>query len=244
MIDLSSKRMLSAKLNPVIDRAIEAERSNEQPRDYLGGSRIGVECERALQFEFFNTPKDLGKDFDGRTFRIFERGNWVEDAVIRWLRLAGVEILTEDEDGEQFEFIGFGGLMKGHCDGIIIDGPEVFGPFPRIWENKGLQQKDFKALVRHGLRHEKPVYYSQCQVYMDRFGLNENPALFSAVNMNTMEIYWESVDYNPAAVAQYNAKASRILNACLAGELLPRLSQDPAFYVCKMCDWCERCSAL
>jgi hypothetical protein len=76
---------------------------------------------------------------------------------------------------------------------------------------------------------------------MNRFGLTDNPALFSAVNMNTMEIYWESVPFNPGAMVRYDAKAARILQACIAGELLPRLSQDPAFYQCHMCDWAKRC---
>ena len=241
MIDLSSRKLLSGKINPVIDLALEAERDQETPREYLGGSRLGVECERALQFEFFNTPKDPGKDFSGRILRVFERGHWVESAVIRWMRLSGVEILTEDENGEQYGFSDFDGLMQGHCDGVIMGGPPEFAPFPRLWENKGLQEKDFKALAKHGLRREKPVYYAQCQIYMDRFFLTENPALFSAVNMNTMDIYWESVSYNPGAMTQYNAKAARIIRACIAKELLPRLSQDPGFYLCKWCSWAKRC---
>jgi hypothetical protein len=244
MIDLSSKRMLSPKINALIDKALEVERDQQPKRDYLGGSRLGVECERALQFEFFKAPKDPGKNFDGRILRVFERGHWVESAVIRWLRLAGVTILTEDDNGQQFEFSLFDGLLKGHSDGVIVDGPEAFGPFPRLWENKGLQQSDYKAIVKHGLKHEKPVYYAQCQVYMDRFKLTENPALFSAVNMNRMEIHWESVPFNQGAMDALGHKAVRILQACLAGELLPRLSQDPNFYLCKFCDWPKRCFSL
>lgn len=244
MIDLSSKRKISPALNALIDQALEVERDQEPKRDYLGGSRLGVECERALQFEYFNAPKDEGKDFNGRILRVFERGHWVESAVIRWLRLAGVTILTEDGNGKQFEFSLFDGLMKGHCDGIITDGPKIFGPFPRLWENKGLQEKDWKALVKRGLQYEKEVYYAQCQVYMDRFKLTENPALFSAVNMNTMEIYWESVPFCQRVMDGLGHKAVRVLRACLAGELLPRLSQDPNFYLCKWCSWAQRCFSL
>ena len=244
MIDLTSKRMITDKINRLIDQALIREQAKEKPRQYLGGSRIGVECERALQFEFFNVEKDPGKDFNGRILRIFERGHWVESAVIRWMQLAGVEILTEDENGKQFGFSEFDGLVQGHCDGVIVDGPADFGPFPRLWENKGIQQKDWKALVKHKLAKEKPVYWCQCQIYMDRFGLTDHPALFSAVNMNTMEIYWESVEYNPAAMVKLKAKAERIIQACLAGELLPRLSQDPAFFICKMCSWNQWCFTL
>lgn len=241
MIDLTSKKMLSDRLNPIIDAALQAEQAKQEPRRYLGGSRIGAACERQLQYEFFAAPKDAGKDFEGRILRIFERGHWAESAVIRWLRLAGVTIETADADGEQFGFSEHGGLFAGHCDGIITGGPGVFGPFPRLWENKGVKAETWNALAKHGLRKEAPVYWAQCHIYMQKFGLAENPALFSAVNADTMEIYWEAVSYNQSAAEMLDAKAARILRACLAGEPLPRLSQDPSFYQCKWCSWRDRC---
>lgn len=245
MIDLSSKKTLSAKLNALIDAALIAERAKQPPRQYLGGSRIGVECERQLQFEFFNTPKDPGKDFDGQTLRIFERGNWAEEAVVGWLWLAGVNVLTHDENGKQFGFSEHNGLFAGHRDGKLLDGPAVFGPFPRLWENKCIKADKWAAMDKHGLLHENPVYWAQCQIYMEKFELTANPALFSAVNANTMEIYWESVPFNPGAAQQLNAKASRILQACMAGELLPRISQDPNFFKCKsFCDYPKRCFSV
>lgn len=244
-IDLTSKSMLSDRINVHIDNALELERDRQKQRDYLGGSRLGVECERALQFEFFNTPKDEGKDFKGRILRVFERGHWVESACIRWLRLAGVTILTKDpETGKQFEYSSINGLVKGHSDGKIIAGPEVFGPFPRLWENKGLQQSDFLSIQRNGLIKEKPVYYGQVQIYMQSFGLTENPALFSVVNMNTMDILWLPIVYNPDYASQLDARAVRIIQACIAGELLPRFRNDPSYYLCKWCSWAERCYSL
>lgn len=244
MIDLSSKKTLSNRINALIDAALVAERAKQSVRQYLGGSRIGAECERQLQFEFFNAPKDEGKNFDGRILRIFERGNWAEEAVVRWLSLAGVDIDTHTLDGNQPGFSDFDGLFKGHRDGQLLDGPEVFGPFPRLWENKCVKSDKWNALSKHGLLHENPVYWAQCQIYMDRFDLAHNPALFSAVNADTMEIYWESVPFNPGAVQQLNAKAARILQSCLAGEILPKISSDPNFYKCKWCSWGKRCHSL
>lgn len=164
--------------------------------------------------------------------------------MIRWMRLAGVEILTEDKDGEQFGFSEADGLFKGHCDGIIVGGPKMFGPFPRLWENKGLKASKWASMDKHGVRHANPVYWAQCQIYMDRFDLRDNPALFSTVNANTMEICWESIPFNPGACEQLSGKAGRILRSCLAGELLPRLSQDPSFFQCKLCSWCEHCHSI
>jgi len=244
MIDLSSKRMLSPSINALIDSALLVERDQQPKRHYLGGSRVGVECDRALQFEFFNSPKDPGKDFDGRILRVFERGHWAEAAVIRWMRLAGVEILTHDIDGEQFGFSEHDGLFKGHCDGKIVGGPAQFGPFPRLWENKGVKASKWRGCVKDGVKSYYPVYYAQMQIYMDRFGLTDHPALFSAVNADTMEIYWESVPFNPGALAQYDAKAGRVLQNCLHGELLPRICSDPNFFGCKWCSWPNRCFGI
>lgn len=244
MIDLSSKKTLSPRLNALIDAALIAENAKQSPRQYLGGSRIGVECERQLQFEFFNAPKDEGKDFDGRILRVFERGHWAEDAAIRWLNLAGVDVHTHNLDGSQIGFSEHGGLFAGHRDGQLLEGPDAFGPYPRLWENKCIKAEKWRAMETHGLLHENPVYWAQCQIYMEKFGLTANPALFSAVNADTMDIYWEAIPFNPGAVQQLNAKAARILQSCLAGELLPRISQDPSFYKCKWCGYTKRCFSV
>ena len=45
-------------------KALEAERAVVPPRAYLGGSRLGHPCERALQFEFAGAPKDEGAGFN------------------------------------------------------------------------------------------------------------------------------------------------------------------------------------
>lgn len=244
MIDLTSKKTFSDKLNPIIDRHLVIERSKEPSRDYLGASIIGHECERSLQFDFFHTPKDKGKDFEGKILRVFRRGHMFESAMVEWIRGAGVKLENHIGPGLQFGFSDFGGLFRGHCDGIMTGGPVEFGPFPRLWENKGLQAKYWRAIAKHGLLHEIPTYYSQCQIYMQAFGLTQNPALFSAVNADTMEIYWEQIVFNQSACNKLYEKARRVLLACRHGELLPKLSNNKDFYVCKMCSWVERCFSL
>jgi hypothetical protein len=158
-----------------------------------------------------------------------------------WLRKAGFGLVVEEKDGGQFGFSMMDGVVSGHCDGIFVAGPPEFGPWPRLWECKGLQQKDYLQIVRHGLRVKKPVYWAQAQFYMKHFGLTENPCLFSVVNMNRMEVYWENIEYDPGYADGLDAKAARIIAACNHGELLPRQSQKKDFYGCKMCDWNERC---
>ena len=63
MLDFNHKTNQSDRINHLIDEALTGR--PERSRDYLGGSRLGGECARALQYEFFNTPRD--RPFDGRT---------------------------------------------------------------------------------------------------------------------------------------------------------------------------------
>ncbi|NCV59276.1 MAG: hypothetical protein EBW47_10860 [Betaproteobacteria bacterium] len=86
------------------------------PRSYLGASRLGAPCERALQYEYAKASVDEGRGFSGRTLRIFEVGHIFEDLVIRWLRLAGFELHNRKANGDQFGFSVAGGRLKGHVD--------------------------------------------------------------------------------------------------------------------------------
>ena len=232
MIDFNSVSRFSDRINQYIDAGLEA--VPQEKRSYLGGSRLGVECERALQYEYFHTPKEKG--FTGRTLRIFARGHWIESAMLGWLRQGGFII-----KGEQDGFSSMGDKIAGHIDGVFIGGPESVGPYPRLWECKGVQNKDWKALVKDKLRKQYPVYWAQCQTYMAFMKLTENPAMFSAVNMNTMEIYWEEVQFDLAEAQRLSDKAVRIILACQDGVQLPKISNDPAFYRCKWCAWGGRC---
>ena len=72
-------RSFAELLNDAIDTALTGENAMRPRRDYLGGSRVGHACERALQFEFAGAPKDDGADFPGRTLRIFAIGHALED---------------------------------------------------------------------------------------------------------------------------------------------------------------------
>ena len=69
---ITDPQPLGVQINARIDAALVAERTNQRPRDYLGASRIGEPCAQRLVYEFTKTTVDPGKDFEGRTLRIFE----------------------------------------------------------------------------------------------------------------------------------------------------------------------------
>ena len=71
MLDFNPRPSMAERINALVDAALIAEREAAPPRTYLGASRLGHACERALQFEFVAAPKDEGADFGGQTLRIF-----------------------------------------------------------------------------------------------------------------------------------------------------------------------------
>jgi len=82
MLDFNARPKIQEQISELIDAALTRERAGQTPRDYLGASRLGVSCERALQYEYTHTPVDDGRDFSGRLLRIFEVGHTLEDLAI------------------------------------------------------------------------------------------------------------------------------------------------------------------
>lgn len=243
MIDLNGTTRREDGIVALIDQALESGNRKQSPRNYLGASLLGDECSRKLQFHFFNVPKDEGKDFSGRILRIFERGHAGEARMTMYLRQAGFILRTTGQNGKQFEFSLLDGLIKGHCDGVLVGGPGLI-KYPALWENKCLGAKYWKQLEKEKLKKFSPTYYGQCQLYMAYFELTDNPALFTALNADTEEIYIELIPFDGAVAQQVSDNAVRIIKACQAGELLERLSNDPSFYKCKWCEWNQRCFSL
>ena len=126
MIDFNSTSSISGQITALVDAGMQQARARQTERQYLGASRLGVACERALQFEYAKAPVDHGREIPGRMLRIFERGHVMEDCMVAWLRDAGFDLRTRKADGEQFGFSVAEGRLQGHIDGVIVSGPEGF----------------------------------------------------------------------------------------------------------------------
>lgn len=239
-MDFNSSSSLSGQITALVDLGMQRLRSEEMPRDYLGASRLGVSCARALQYEFAKAPVDPGRDVDGRLLRIFRRGHVIEDCMVDWLRAAGFDLRTRKANGDQFGFSAAGGRLQGHIDGVIVGGPEGF-TYPALWENKCLGSKSWRDLEKSGLAVSKPVYAAQVAIYQAYLELHEQPAIFTAVNADTMEIYTELVPFDAALAQRMSDRALTVISATEAGELLPRAFHDPTHFECRMCAWQDRC---
>ena len=253
MLDYNHRPTTAERVNAAIDAALIAEREATPPRTYLGASRLGHACERALQFEFAGAPKDDGADFGGQTLRIFEIGHQLEDLAIRWLRAAGLDLYTRKgnrPDGEQFGFSVAGGRIRGHVDGIIAVAPAPLGiGVPALWECKTMNAKNWRACVKDGVAVAKPVYAAQIalyQAYMEGAvpGISAHPALFTAINKDTAELHHEFVPFDAGLAQRMSDRGVRILQATDAGELLPRIATNRDYFECRFCPWAARCWGL
>ena len=253
MLDYNHKPKPGEQITALIDAALKAEQAATPPRNYLGGSRLGQPCERALQYEFTATPKDDGAGLSGQTLRIFAIGHVLEDLAIRWLRAAGFDIYTRKgnrPDGDQFGFSVAGGRIRGHVDGIIAAGPEGFGlAVPALWECKTMNAKNWRACLKDGVVKSKPIYAAQIalyQAYMEAQvpGISAAPAVFTAINKDTAELHHELVPFDADLAQRMSDRGVRILQATDAGELLPRIATTSDFFECRFCPWAKRCWEL
>jgi len=246
-LDFNHRPTMGDRINDLVDVALIGERDAEVPRTYLGASRLGVACERALQFEFAQASKDEGSDFSGQVLRIFAIGHMLEDLAIRWLRAAGIDLVTQKADGSQFGFSVAGGRIRGHVDGIINGSPAALGlRTPALWECKTMNAKNWRACVKDGVAISKPVYAAQIaiyQAYMESVvsGISQAPALFTAINKDTAELYHEFVPFDSALAQRMSDRGVRILQATDADDLLPRVAQSRDFFECRFCSYADRC---
>ena len=240
MMDFNSSSSVSGQIIALVDAGMQQARARQSERQYLGASRLGVACERALQFEYAKAPVDHGRDIPGRMLRIFERGHVMEDCMVAWLRDAGFDLRTRKADGEQFGFSVAEGRLQGHIDGVIVGGPEGFA-CPALWECKCLGNKAWRELEKSGLAVAKPVYAAQVAIYQAYLELTEHPAIFTAINADTMEIYTELVPFDAALAQRMSDRAVKVITATDAGELLPRAVNDQTHFECRMCAWQDRC---
>jgi len=206
--------------------------AEEGNRPHLGASLIGHACERYLWMTFRWVDS---KKFSGRMLRLFETGQLAEARFTANLRRIGVQVHDTTPDGKQWRVTDLGGHFGGSMDGAGCGFPEA----PKAWavlEYKTHGDKSFNELVKNKVQKAKPQHYAQMQVYMGYTGMER--AMYMAVNKNTDDLYTEWVHFDPVEFAKLKARAERVIKA---NEPPLRISKDPSWYVCKMCDFHEHC---
>lgn len=225
------QQILEPKLPAMIDSAHEV-LQDRRPRQHLGGSIIGHECERYLWLSFRWAKF---KAFPGRILRLFRRGQNEEEQIAHDLRLAGCEVLTVDpETDRQFRVEEVDGHFGGSLDGAARNIPEA-PTKPHVIEMKTHNDKSFKALEKDGVKKSKFVHWAQMQVYM--LLRKTDRALYIAINKNDDSYYTERVKLDIEAGNSLIAKARRIIYAVDPPERIG----PPTLFTCKWCDMYKVC---
>lgn len=194
-------------------------------RTYLGGSAIGAECARSIWLDFRHASDARP---EGRMLRLFQTGHREEARLIDDLRAIGCEVLDRDPStGEQWRYTD--GHLSCGLDGVVRGLKEA----PETWhllEIKTANRKSFDECERVGVEKWRPKYFAQAQLYMSFAELTR--CAFFVVCKDDDRIYMERIKADPMAAKAIRLKAARIIAADDAPD---RISEDPAFYQCKLC---------
>jgi hypothetical protein len=234
-INLNRSNFSEKPLSVAIDQAIEAAAPPvENRRKYLGASAIGSECLREIQFDWMVDQSAT----PARTADIFDRGHWAEARTREHLSKAGFKFAPS----AQLEFKSAGGLFRGHADGILTVGPGI--PelrYPCLWECKCLKAQSWRAIERDGLVGFFEPYAAQVAIYQAYLEATDNPALFTVVNADTCERVHFLVPFDAELAQYWSDRAVAIIQATIAGELLPPFTDDREHWKCKACPHLQRC---
>jgi hypothetical protein len=85
---------------------------------------------------------------------------------------------------------------------------------------------------------------AQISLYQHFLGVDEHPAILTAVNADSCERLHALIPYDHERAETWIGRAETIILATRAGELSPRLTVDPDDDRCRLCGHRERCWRL
>jgi hypothetical protein len=235
MLDLNRNELSALPASIAINALLEAaSREVDQPtRGYLGASSIGHECMRAVQFDWLCNQQHPLQAKDR-----FSRGHFFEELSREHFKRAGFKLA----DSDRLAFVALEGMLRGHADGIFLDGPRIREVgYPCLFEHKALGSKGYKSIEREGLRKAYPQYAVQVSLYQHFLGVGDNAAIFTVLNADTCERLHVLVPFDPEFTRTWIERAEIIIAATRAGELLPRFTTDPNHFRCRFCGHKARC---
>lgn len=214
-----------------------AHKHTERFRDHLGASVMGEACSRKLWY-MFRWVK--GSDLDGRIYRLFQVGHNAEPRFIEYLEGIGFKVwATNPDTGKQFRISAIEGHYGGSLDGICkapdryeLDSKLVFlNEFKTNGTGKGFMDVDDK-----GLQNAKPKHYAQMCQYGKHFDLQYG--LYLIENKNDSDIIVKIVPLDWTVGDQLEKRAKDIITSPTAPN---RISENPAYFECKFCDYSVIC---
>lgn len=238
MLDLS-KQSDREKLEELIADDVELfcqEYYESGHRNHLGASELGEPCWRKLWYGFRWVKEEK---HDGRMLRLFNVGHSAEPRFISYLRGIGFEVREFNEDGKQFRISGamghYGGSLDGMCKAParyqLSEDIVLLNEFKTNGTGKGFDEVEEKGLAK-----AKPKHYAQMSQYGYKNGIRYG--LYIIENKNDSKIIFKIVELDWHLGAQLEKKAEQII---FSKEPPPRISENPALFDCKFCNYAKIC---
>jgi hypothetical protein len=226
------RKALAAQMKADIDAACVA-LYTDKPRSHLGASVIGEKCARKLWYAFRWMHQE---QLSGKQLRLFNRGHKEEDRLIEWIKLTGAEVFSHTDDGKQFRISASGGHFGGSLDGALKL-PTRYGlDIPFLAEFKTHNDRQFKRLVKDGVRLSHPKHFDQMSTYGAVYELAY--AFYFAICKNDDEIHIEVVELDHALGRRNLSKADNIILSRIAPG---RIAASPAHADCSYCPMAGIC---
>jgi hypothetical protein len=205
-------------------------------RNHLGASELGEECWRKLWYGFRWVKLE---QFDGRMMRLFNVGHSAEPRFVNYLKGIGFEVREFDENGKQFRISGAMGHYGGSLDGMC-KAPKHYELsedliFLNEFKTNGTGAA-FDKVDKDGVQKSKPLHFSQMSQYAWHYKLKYGLYLIENKNDSSIIIKIVELDWNLGQ--QLEKKANDII---FSKDKPPRISDNPAFFNCKYCNFSEIC---
>lgn len=218
--------------------------ANNKQRRHLGLSQAGNDCARFLWYAHNGFDQS---EIDGRTLRLFQLGNVLEDQTIIDLKSAGFSVTDQQKS---VTLSRDKTVLTGSIDGIVtglLEAPKT----PHLFEHKTCSDKSFKKLKKFvgttdlsrattfetsPYKHWNEVYYWQVQFYM--MGLKLKRAAVFIYNKNNSELYMERIVFDKDATI---LKLNSIFDAIESKSEPARKCPNSSWFAAKYCNFYSEC---
>lgn len=205
-------------------------------RNHLGASTLGEPCWRKLWYSFRWVKEER---FDGRMMRLFNVGHSAEPRFVAYLRGIGFEVKEFADDGKQFRISGCLGHYGGSLDGICkpparyeIEGDLVLS----LSFKTNATGNGYAKVATESLQKSKPVHWAQECQYGYKMGIRY--CIYIIENKNDSDITFKVIELDWNYGKQLEDKANQIIQS---KEPPPRISENPATFDCKFCNYAGIC---
>jgi hypothetical protein len=211
---------------------------NDGFRAHLGASVIGDDCARKVWYGF---RWAVYPAHSGRELRLFNRGHREEARFIEYILGIGGRVWDKDPiTGKQYRVEGLVGGHFGGSQDSVIGLPERYKLPPELlflgeYKTKGTGS-GFAKLKEKGVMLTNPQHYDQMCTYGKNRGFHY--CIYFSVNKNDDDLWIEVVPLDWNRADEVLRKATYIVTT---NQPPPKISFDPTFYKCRMCEFHGPC---